>query len=65
MQLITTTELRTKTIELIEALKNGLSVSLIHRSKTIGTVIPDKNTELKTINIKKLEDKIQKLNFPR
>ena len=63
--LITTTELRTKAAELVDALKNGATISLIHRSKVIGRILPDKNTELKTINIKNLETKINKLNLPR
>ena len=63
--LITTTELRTKAAELVDALKNGVTISLIHRSKVIGRILPDKNTELKTINIKNLETKINKLNLPR
>lgn len=41
MQLMTTTELRTKTAQLVRALQLGEEVSLIHRSRIIGHVRPD------------------------
>ncbi len=41
MQIITTTELRTKSKELVKTLKQGKSVSLIHRSKVIGILKPE------------------------
>lgn len=37
---ITTTELRTKSKKLVETLKNGGSLSLVHRSKVIGKIKP-------------------------
>lgn len=40
MQYITTTELRTESPKLIETLKIGQSVALIHRSKVVGKVHP-------------------------
>ncbi|MBI2268688.1 MAG: hypothetical protein HYU80_04635 [Candidatus Blackburnbacteria bacterium] len=40
MNYMTTTELRTKTKELIQALKDGETVELIHRSKIIGEFRP-------------------------
>ena len=40
MNLITTTELRTKTSDLVKSLLNGQEVQIIHRSKLIGTVKP-------------------------
>ncbi len=40
MQYISTTELRTKTPELIKTLSQGQSVILIHRSKVIGEFKP-------------------------
>ena len=43
MQYITTTELRTKTSELVKILKMGHSVLLIHRSKIIAEIIPIKD----------------------
>ncbi|OGK15560.1 hypothetical protein A2774_06075 [Candidatus Roizmanbacteria bacterium RIFCSPHIGHO2_01_FULL_39_12c] len=43
MQYITTTDLRTKTTELIGTLKNQGVVSLIHRSKVVGVIKPVEN----------------------
>ena len=40
MQYITTTDLRTKTPELINTLKQKGEVSLIHRSKIVGVIKP-------------------------
>ncbi|MBI2086209.1 hypothetical protein HYT74_02620 [Candidatus Daviesbacteria bacterium] len=40
MQFITTTELRTKSKELVKTLQEGNSVYLIHRSKVIATIMP-------------------------
>ena len=64
MQVITTTELRTKSKELVQVLREGRSVDLIHRSKVVGCLIPNKDARTKTINVKRLEAKINKLDFP-
>ncbi len=40
MDYITTTQLRTKSSELVKGLKNGDSVYLVHRSKTVGIIKP-------------------------
>ena len=40
MQTITTTELRTQSPKLVNSLRLGKTVSLIHRSKIIGTISP-------------------------
>ena len=40
MQVITTTELRTKSSKLVKTLKEGGTVRLIHRSKIIGEILP-------------------------
>lgn len=42
MTLITTTELRTKTTNLVEALLSGEEVGLVHRSKIVATIKPKK-----------------------
>lgn len=65
MNYITTTQLRTKSTELVNALSKGDSVSLVHRSRVIGKVVPDNNREIKTINVKRLEYKINKLSLPK
>jgi len=40
MDYITTTDLRTKSPELVAALEAGKSVKLVHRSKVVGTIDP-------------------------
>ena len=41
MNYITTTELRTKTTELVEKLEAGEEVGLLHRSKFVGSFRPN------------------------
>lgn len=62
---ITTTELRTKSAELVSLLAAGSDVNLVHRSQIIGRVIPKDTNRIKTISAKKLQRKINKLDFPR
>lgn len=66
MNYITTTDLRTKSSELIEALKKGNSVSLIHRSKIVGEIKPKKQarplTQKDILQLKKLA---KELNLPK
>lgn len=40
MNYITSTELRTKTSEVMRTLQNGGSIRLIHKSKVIGEITP-------------------------
>jgi antitoxin (DNA-binding transcriptional repressor) of toxin-antitoxin stability system len=40
MQYISTTQLRTKSSELIKTLKSGRTVEIIHRSKVVGEIRP-------------------------
>lgn len=40
MQVITTTQLRTRTKELVKVLQEGRSVDLIHRSRVVGEIKP-------------------------
>ena len=51
MNYITTTQLRTKTSQLVNSLKKGTRVSLIHRSKVVGVIEPAKSTEAPPINV--------------
>ena len=44
METISTSQLRTKSSELIKTLANGNSVSLIHRSNRVGTILPSNST---------------------
>lgn len=63
MNHITTTDLRTKSSDLITSLKKGTIVSLIHRSKIVGKIIPSSDISLKTIDAKRLQNKIDRLDF--
>ena len=63
MQVITATELRTKSKELIKALQEGKSVDLIHRSKVVGEIKP-KIEDPKPFDPDKFLKIIEKLNFP-
>lgn len=64
MQYIKFTELRTKSNDLAKSLETGEEVKLIRRSVVVGRIIPHKDSVIKTINAKKLEAKIDELNFP-
>lgn len=44
MNYITTTDLRTKSSQLVDFLLRGTEVSLIHRSKVVGIIKPVQNT---------------------
>lgn len=63
MQYITTTDLRTKSSQLVNILKNGGSVSLIHHSKVIGKIQPDQ--EPKPFDAKKFKKLVNGLNLPK
>ena len=63
MQVITTTELRTKSKELVKVLQEGRSVDLIHRSKVVGEIKP-KIQDPKPFNPDKFAKIVDKLNFP-
>ena len=64
MQYLTTTELRTKSTQLVNALKNGVSVSLIHRSKIIGKIQPVQD-QVKPFDIKEFKRLAKNLNLPK
>lgn len=64
MQYITTTELRTKSKELIEVLLRGNSVDLIHRSKVVGEIKP-KIYDPKPFDADKFLKLVEKLNLPK
>ena len=64
MQVITTTQLRTRSRELIKALEEGQSVDIIHRSKIVGEIRP-KTYDPKPFDTKKLARIIESLNLPR
>ncbi len=64
MQYIKFTELRTKSNDLAKSLENGEEIKLIRRSVVVGKITPHKDSTIKTIDAKKLEAKIDELNFP-
>ena len=44
MNYITTTNLRTQSSQLVESLKRGKKISLVHRSHVVGEILPIKTT---------------------
>ena len=64
MQYITTTELRTMSKKLVEALREGHSVDLVHRSKVVGEIKP-KIYDPKPFDPDKFLKIVEKLNFPK
>lgn len=64
MQLITTTQLRTKSKELIKTLGEGQSVDLIHRSRVVGEIKP-KIYDPKPFDSNKFAKIVNSLNLPR
>ncbi len=63
MQYITFTELRTKSSQLKDTLKQGISVTLIHRSRVIGKIYPEQ--EVKPFDAKKFKRLVKGLNLPK
>lgn len=64
MQYITTTQLRTKSSELVQSLKKGGHISLIHRSKVVGTIQPLPEIA-KPFNAKIFRHLSKSLNLPK
>lgn len=64
MQVITTTELRTKSKELVKTLQEGRSIELIHRSRVVGEIKP-KIYDPKPFDPDKFAKIVKKLNFPK
>lgn len=58
MNYITTTDLRTQSSQLVNSLKQGKKVSLVHRSQVIGEISPAK-TDVKSFTIKKFREFIK------
>jgi len=61
MTYLTTTELRTKSSQLVATLKKGSLVSLVHRSKIIGVISPI--SEEKIFDVEKFEQIRNKMNL--
>lgn len=66
MQFITTTQLRTQSKKLVDSLKKGSSVSLVHRSEIIGEIKPKKEVKPFTKHdIRDLKKIAEELNLPK
>lgn len=63
MTYITTTELRTKTADVVMALLAGESIDLIHRSKVLGEISPVKYAP-RPFNAKRVKEIVEAMNFP-
>lgn len=63
MDYITTTNLRTQSSKLVETLKKGGVVSLVHRSKVVGVIKPQKDP--KPFNAKEFKKLAEELNLPK
>lgn len=64
MNFITTTGLRTQTSKLIETLKKGGDISLIHRSKVVGVIKPSEKIS-KPFNAALFKKHVKDLNLPK
>lgn len=67
MNVITSTEIRTKMPQVIATLRSGESIDLIHRSKIIGLIKPQKyqGKPLTEKDIKELIGAAKKLKLPK
>lgn len=63
MNYITTTQLRTQTSAFVEALLAGKSIDLIHRSKNLGSLSLEQDSNRKT-NHTRLAKNIENLDLP-
>lgn len=58
MNYLTTTGLRTQSSQLINSLKQGKKISLVHRSQVIGEISPI-HTSIKAFDVKKFREFIK------
>ncbi|MEK7558893.1 MAG: hypothetical protein AAB521_01140 [Patescibacteria group bacterium] len=67
MNYITTTDLRTKSSQLVASLQSGMEISLIHRSKIVGVIKPVQKSAkpLTQEGINDLTKLARKLNLPK
>lgn len=65
MNYITTTELRTRSSELVDLLLSGEDVILVHRSKIIGEIRPKKEDESKLFNANEFAKVVTEFNLPK
>ena len=55
MSFITTTDLRTQSSQLVQSLKQGKKISLVHRSQIIGEISPI-HSDTKSFDVKKFRE---------
>ena len=65
MQIITATELRTKSKDLFETLEQGKSVSLVKGSRIVAEIKPKKGEVKKVFDAKRFANVVRKLNLPQ
>ncbi len=65
MDYITTTNLRTHSSRLIDRLKKGNTVSLIHRSIIVGVIQPSQDHPFKQFDNEKFDRLVRDLNLPK
>lgn len=58
MNYITTTDLRTQSSQLVQSLKQGKKISLVHRSQIIGEISPI-HSDAKSFDVKKFREFIK------
>lgn len=63
MQAISTTQLRTKSKDLIATLLSGRSVDLLHRSRIVGKIQPKKLRKLKVFNAERVIKIVKEMNL--
>ena len=66
-QYITTTELREHSSKVVASLLRGEDITLVHRSKIIGSIIPKRETtkELTKEDIKNIRRLAKKMSLPK
>lgn len=65
MNYITTTQLRTQTPTLLDALRAGHSIQLIHRSSLVATISPIVIQPAKVFNAERFGKLVDKYNLPK
>lgn len=67
MYTITTTQLRTQTTRLVNLLRQGQEVSLIHRSRLVGRVMPQQKQPkvFKRFDARRMAELVEQLNLPQ
>jgi hypothetical protein len=65
MEYITTTQLRTKSTQLVQSLLRGFPVSLIHRSRMVGIIQPTAKSPVAITNIDAFKQALVAVKPPR